>query len=62
MNSTWHGTAKTNTRVRQVPAFQNLHWGEKANIENRAETVAKLEQSGTVECAGQEEGGDGRRL
>lgn len=55
MNSTWYGTAKTNTRVRQVPAFQNLHWGEKANREIRAETVAKLDQSGTAECPGQEE-------
>lgn len=55
MNSTWYGTAKTNTRVRQVPAFQNLHWGEKANRENSAETVAKLDQSGTAECPGQEE-------
>lgn len=33
MGSTWYETDKTNTIVRQVPAFQNLHWREKVDVE-----------------------------
>ena len=42
MNSTWYGTAKTNTSVGQVPAFQNLHWGEKADVEDRGANSSKF--------------------
>lgn len=42
MNSTWYGPAKTNTRVGQVPAFQNPHWGDKADTEDRAATSSKV--------------------